>query len=302
MAEQISTGDRLCPPHYDLRSKTPKGSTRSMKSIRSESSMSSTRYTRSKESIKVCKSTRILDPRRKLFTKNNAYVFVSTIFFIGCTAFVVYRGYRCFDKYLKKPEHTEISYKSSKSYPFPSFTLCNSYKQSYNSNQMKECQLEKPEYLEGGKWVGTNCTDPKILHNQVAATYEDLGIKNIQIYTYALSDNYYWIKPGNLEWKLALTRSYQRCFTFSIPENIVREGIEKVGVVSEAFDVLYLHKEGTFSAPIPGSLIKSRYEEIYEASVTHESIELLNYDGKDCNNDGEYNYDKCKQDYIYKVL
>ena len=264
-------------------------------------------------------TTRILNPtgvttgqkwKGQFFTKNNAFVFVSTIFFIGCTAFVVYRGYRCFDKYLKKPEHTEISYKSSKSYPFPSFTLCTSYKQSYNGDQMKECQLEKYEYLKGGKWVGTNCTDPKILHNQVAATYEDLGIKGIQIYTYALSDNYYWIQSGNLEWKLALTRPYQRCFTFSIPDDIVREGIErvgvdgikKVGVVSKAFDTLYLHKEGTLSAPIPGSLLKSRYEEIYEASVTHESIELLNYDGKNCNNDGEYNYDKCKQDYIYKVI
>ena len=266
--------------------------------------------TRSKGSKKIQTSTKIWDPRSKLFTKNNAYVFVSTIFFIGCTAFVVYRGYRCFDKYLKKPEHTEISYKSSKSYPFPSFTLCTSYKQSYNVDQMKECQLEKHEYLQGGKWVGTNCTDPKILHNQVAATYEDLGIKSIQIYTYALSDNFYWIQSGNLEWKLALTRPYQRCFTFSIPDDIVREGIqkvgvegiEKVGVVSKAIDTLYLHKEGTLSAPIPGSLLKLKYEEIYEASVTHESIELLNYDGKNCNNDGEYNYDKCKQDYIYKVL
>ena len=96
-------------------------------------------------------TTRILDPtgqKRKghFFTKNNAFVFVSTIFFIGCTAFVAYRGYRCFDKYLKKPEHTEVSFKSSKNYPFPSFTLCTCYKQSYNDYQMKECQLERSEY------------------------------------------------------------------------------------------------------------------------------------------------------------
>ena len=264
--------------------------------------------TRSKGSIKVRKSTKILDPS-KLFTKNNAYVFVSTIFFIGCTAFVVYRGYRCFDKYLKNPKNSEVSYESSKNHPFPSFTLCASPKQSYNGNQMMtECQLEKHEYLQGAKWVGTNCTDPKILHNQVAATYEDLDIKSIQIYTYALSDNYYWILPGKLEWKLALTFQFRKCFTFSIPDNIVREGIEKVGVVSngvvsKAFDTLYLHKEGTLSAPIPGgSLLQLKYEEIFVASVTHESIELLNYDGKSCNNDGEYNYDKCKQDYLYKVL
>ena len=84
---------------------------------------------------------------------------------------------------------------------------------------------------------------------------------------------------------------------------MVREGIKEVGVVSKAttFGTLYLHQEGTLSAPIPGSL-KSEYDEVQQASVTHESIELLNYDGKNCNNDVEYNYDKCKQDYIYKVL
>ena len=312
MAEQISAdqltifqqGVKLCPPHYDSttqRSKNPKGSTGSMKSMRSTSSMSSTRYTRSKELIKVCKSTRILNPRGQLFTKNNAYVFLSTILFLGCIAFVAYRGYRCFDKYLKKPEHTEISYKSSKSYPFPSFTLCATYKDSYNGEQMKECQLERSEYIEGGTWVGkggNNCTDPKILHNKVAASYEDLVIKSIHILTYAASDNYYWIQPSNwslLKVKLALTRPYQRCFTFSIPDNIVREGIKSVSIRSKPFDSFYIHKEGTLWAPITGSLLKSKYDEIYHASVTHESIQLLNYDGMNCNNNGKYNYDKANK-------
>jgi hypothetical protein len=249
-----------------------------------------------------------LNPRGQLFTTDNAYVFISTILFLGCIAFVAYRGYRCFDKYLKKPEHTEISYKSSKSYPFPSFTLCALYKDSYNGNQMKKCQLERSDYIEGGTWVGkggNNCTDPKILHNQVAASYEDLVFKGMLILTYAASDNnYYWIKPSNwslLNGNLALTRPYQRCFTFSIPDNIVRDGIKSVSIMSKPFDTLYIHKEGTLWAPISGSVLKSKYDEIYHASVTHESIQLLNYDGMNCNNDGKYNYDKCKQDYIYKV-
>ena len=110
----------------------------------------------------VCKPTRILNPRGQLFTTDNAYVFISTILFLGCIVFVAYRGYRCFDKYLKKPEHTEISYKSSKSYPFPSFTLCASQNVSYNDNQMKECQLDRIKYIYGFQWVGKggiNCTN-----------------------------------------------------------------------------------------------------------------------------------------------
>ena len=243
----------------------------------------------------------------QLFTKFSFYGFVSTLLFIGCSAFVAFRGYKCFDKYLKKPQHSEISFESNKNHPFPSFTLCASEKDSYNDNQIKECQLERNQYLNHGQWVGKggiNCTDPKLLHNQAAASYEDLGIELIEIYTYAGSDNYYRIQPSNwsfLEWKLALLIPYQRCFTFSIPNNIVYEGVRVVYITSKAFDTLYLHKEGTLSAPTPGSSSKSKYADLYAASVTHESVELLNYDGKNCNNDGEYNYDKCKQDYIYKV-
>ena len=76
----------------------------------------------------------------QLFTKKNFLAFVSTILFIGCAAFVAFRGYKCFDKYLKKPQHSEISFESSKNHPFPSFTLCLSEVDSYNTNLLKECQ------------------------------------------------------------------------------------------------------------------------------------------------------------------
>ena len=307
-------------------------STSSMRSIGSMGSMSSTGSMRSKGSIKVHKrrltTTRTLDSTAvhtqqgvtteqksktsgvsksklgQLFTKNNFVVFVSTILFIGCTAFVAFRGYRCFDKYFKKPEHTEISYKSSKNHPFPSFTLCASPDDSYNDDQMRECQLETNDYIIKGPWVGkggVNCTNPKILHNQAAANCEDLKVGWILIHTYAGEDSHF-IQPSLIEWKLALVDDlYKRCFTFTIPDNILREGIQRVQIHSKPFDLLYLHKEGTLSAAIPGSSLSAKYADLYDAFVTHESIELLNYDGKNCNNDGEYNYDKCKQDYIYKV-
>ena len=244
---------------------------------------------------------------RKLCTRKNSYAFFSSILFIGCTAFVAYCGYSCYDKYLKKPTHSEVSYEASKNHPFPSFTVCASQSASYNYDQLKECQIEASGYLWSGPWVGkggSNCTDPKLLNKQVVANYEDLKIERIQIFTNAGSNDYHDIQPSFLEWKLALITSigpYQRCFTFSMPDNIVHEGILGVRIISQPFNTLYLHKEGTLTAPIPGSSLGATYADLYIASVTHESIELINYDGKNCNNDGEYNYDKCKQDYIYKV-
>ena len=247
----------------------------------------------------------------QLFTKKNFVVFISTILFIGCAAFVAFRGYKCFDKYLKKPQHSEISFQSSKNHPFPSFTLCLSEKDSYNTDQLLfKCQLEPSKYYIGSQWVGKggiNCTDPKILHSKAVANYKDLEIEFINILTYANDvGNYsnYYIQPSNLsflDWKVAFSRPNQRCFTLSIPEHIVHEGIHEVQINSKAFDKMYLHKEGALSAQIPGSQSSARYADLYTASVIHESIELLNYDGKHCNNDAEYNHDQCKQDYIYKV-
>ena len=187
---------------------------------------------------------------------------------------------------------------------------------------MKECQLERNEYLDGAKWVGKggfNCTDPKSLHHQVAADSGDLEIERIWIVTYALLNNVHNFQPNNFdslylttkpqinqnlsifEWKLALIWQYQRCFSFTIPDYIVRQDIKSVVIHSKPFDILYLHNEGTLSAPIPGSKMSAKYADLYQASVTRDSIKLLNYDGNYCNNDDEYNYDKCKQDYIDKV-
>ena len=249
----------------------------------------------------------------QLFSKNNAYTFVSSLLFLGCAVFVAYRGYLCFDKFSKKPIHSEVSFESSMNHPFPSFTLCASANVSYNDDQLKKCQLEWDEYVFGGQWVGEegiNCTNPKLLHKQVAATNKDLEIEQIAIFTYASSfdeDDYHSFQPSNwnvLGWKLAhhYTARPRRCFTFSIPDDIVHEGIRGVAIVSKVFDTLYLHKEGTLTAPIPGSSLRTKYVDLYRASVTHESIELLDYNGKNCKSDSKYNYDKCKLDYIYKVV
>ena len=178
----------------------------------------------------------------QLFSKNNAYTFVSSLLFLGCAVFVAYRGYLCFDKFLKKPKHSEVSFESSTNHPFPSFTLCASANVSYNEDQLKKCQLEWSEYVEveGGQWVGKggiNCTNPKLLHKQVAASKKDLEIELIAIFTYESSDEYYHsFQPSNwsvLEWKLAhhYTARPRRCFTFSIPDNIVQEGIRVVAIV-----------------------------------------------------------------------
>ena len=66
--------------------------------------------------------------------------------------------------------------------------------------------------------------------------------------------------------------------------------------------MLFLHKNGMISAPVPGATAAAKVKNIQSASVTYESVNLLNYDGKPCDNNNQYNYDECKQEYIYKVI
>ena len=102
----------------------------------------------------------------------------STALFIGCTIFVAIRGYKCFDKYLNEPEAVDISYKFSGILPFPSITICTKKEDTFNLEVLNKCQLSKEEYLNTGPLIGngsSNCTDPKILYNQVSANIETLG-------------------------------------------------------------------------------------------------------------------------------
>ena len=110
----------------------------------------------------------------QIFTKHNFRSFFSSILFIGCAAFVAFRGYSCFDKYLKNPEVTDISYKSINSLAFPSFTLCTKISHSYNLDRLKECQIEMESYVDDAQWVGkggNNCSDPEILWMNLVTSF-----------------------------------------------------------------------------------------------------------------------------------
>jgi hypothetical protein len=245
----------------------------------------------------------------QIFTKHNIRSFFSAILFIGCAAFVAFRGYSCFDKYLKNPEVTDISYKSINSLSFPSFTLCTKISYGYNLERLKECLIEMESYFDDAQWVGkegNNCTDPKILWMNLVTNYEDLEFEEVWIRTFVADHSFSKEEFQLWEWKLSrnVQQVGSRCFSFSIPEHIVLEGIVlvKIQPSKRSLKMLFLHKYDMISAPVPGATAAAKFKDIKIASVTYESVNLLNYDGKPCNDDNRYNYDDCKQEYIYKVI
>ena len=85
--------------------------------------------------------------------------FFSISLFAGCAIFVSIRGYKCFEKYLKKPQAVDISFQDTRKSIFPSFTLCPF--EPYKKKVLDECQINETEYKNGGPWVGNgnqNCT------------------------------------------------------------------------------------------------------------------------------------------------
>ena len=189
--------------------------------------------------------------------------------FIGILALVCFGGFlaqsfQCCLKFLKNPEHSEVKYKLSRNNDFPDFTLCP--------------------------------------HENSTNSFEDLQIQTIDIRTY--SENSYIFETRNwtaLSWKIAIIKQKKICFTFKIPQDIIRDGIEWVGIYAKGIKTLHLHRSGTLTAPVPVAILSGKFAKKYQTSVTHEVISLLSYEGIKCDANLLYNYDECKIKYILKV-
>ena len=138
----------------------------------------------------------------KIQNKNNFSLLLASILFISCACFVAFRGYRCFEKYVTKPEAVSISYKFTGEIGFPSLTFCTTNENAYNDKVLQECGLKFSDYSLKGPWVGKgnkNCTDPKVLYNNAAAKVEALGIQRITINTYSSKNQGHVFKMEDIQ-------------------------------------------------------------------------------------------------------
>lgn len=235
------------------------------------------------------------------------YFLCLTIFFIPCLTFVGLRGYKCFIKYFNKPEAFKVSFQFSGNEYFPSLTFCSNREDTYDSDIFTECQVSLNDYTKMGPWVGKgspNCTDPKILYDRAVIKIGNLGIKMVQLYTFSKKYAFDSKKLLSLKWNVAPFYPTRKCYTMTIPKEILKEGIEKVEIKSKTFGLIYLHQKGLFRADMTGASIQpidQNKMDGFAIDVSHESRHMLNYNGNPCNGETDYKYDECKQEYIYKV-
>ena len=234
----------------------------------------------------------------------------SLLLFLGCASFVTYRGYDCFQKYLEKPEAIHVAIKSSQSQAafFPSISFCSF--EPLKENILKGCNLTSKDYRDDNVWVGkghANCTDPKILSDQINYGLDDLwqDIAQFWIKTFDQRNAYaMYANDTRLKWTSFSENSFLSCHTMTLPENIVELGIDILLIFFKPWTSLTIlwHEDGLFDTDMPdscpGIMVK---ENGYYIPIGHETLELLEYDGENCEKSKDYKLDRCRHEVIEKV-
>jgi hypothetical protein len=237
----------------------------------------------------------------------------SLILFLGCASFVTHRGYKCFQKYLENPEAIDVAFKSSGSQIafFPSITFC-SWNEPLKENILKNCNLTSEDYLKKNVWVGqghANCTNPKVLRDQMIYGLDDLKMEihyfNIGTYeTSYLDSTLIYPNDSRIQWKSIMESSWQTCHTMKLPKTMVELGIRYFVILFKSWHSLYTpwHEDGLLYTDMPDSCDDLLFNGTgYEIAIGHETLDLLDYDGKNCEKSKDYKLDKCRHEFIEEV-
>ena len=248
----------------------------------------------------------------------------SVILLLGCSIFVLFKGYECFKKFLKKHEGSRIEYVFAGSLPFPAITFCpinvpHSLPKPYDEKVMKVCNLTPGEYPKKGPWIGTgspHCTDPEIFRDLVTVQLKDMRINDIVIKTFSNLYNVSNILNTTLvDWErnYGTPHSYP-CHTMKISKDVAKEGIKSInfGIQSNSIStfgipkdkttfLLFVHDVGLLQADLPSASPNMNFYAATFAPVEIEVVDLLQYNGQPCKRDKNYRWDHCRQNLIYTV-
>ena len=147
------------------------------------------------------------------------------------------------------------------------------------------------------------CKDPKSLYERAKTKIDILGLEFIRINTFEGPNVFDSKTYKSLAWKEAQWNGRgraERCFTLTIPNKLIREGISELTFKSKKTEAIFLHQKGLYRTDMmPESTVQISAVEI--VSITHEQINVLDFDGETCDSESNYRLDLCKNDVIVKV-
>ena len=97
----------------------------------------------------------------------------------------------------------------------------------------------------------------------------------------------------------------QRCFTFQVPDWIIKKGIFTISIFFKstiAMD-LYVHQKGLLKSALPSTYLSLKTDagQVSRVKVVRENLHMLDHDGEPCNDNDTFDWFKCKHEFIFKV-
>ena len=97
---------------------------------------------------------------------------LSLLISIACLTFVLYQGYKCWNKYATVPKSTDVSIEKARQYP--DVTICPRH--FWSSSKLHKCNLTFYSYFGQHQWTSDNqnCTDPRQVYEEMVGKVSDL--------------------------------------------------------------------------------------------------------------------------------
>ena len=243
----------------------------------------------------------------------NAQRFLNWLIFSACLLFVLWQCYLALEKFLKVPRATSLTIQESRNYPIPRFTICPLEKSlEFNQEILDGCgsaftggRYEK--YKSEGRWIGygdTNCTDPKILHDNIMVKPKDL-LHYARI-KYFLKSYATKVHQNSSSWIPVYKRDRGRCFELTIkPENQFNYGIREVEIYiwfkAGSKQRIYFHPPGEFLASRQRQYLDLGINEKVELDLEHQIDNVLSLGQQSCHPDPDYDRDQCMQRILFNT-
>ena len=170
--------------------------------------------------------------------------FFRAFVFLSCLGIVIWQCWRCLEKFLSKPQVTQLSIVNSAGKIFPSITVCRAYLQ--NLTILSNCGITKHQYYREAIWSNQDidgCGDPKELFYSTTVKLEDL-ISEVHIRSFNKSTTVFDNKT-----KLFYPVHFDLgiCYTFLPPEEHLRDGIFRIIFVVKRMVRIYVHTNGVLA-------------------------------------------------------
>ena len=218
-----------------------------------------------------------------------------TLVFLCCLGIVIWQCWRCLEKFLSRPQGTQLTIVKSAGKMFPSVTVCPAT--SNNSTLLSVCNIKQKLYYKKGIWSNQDidgCGDPKELFYSTTWKLEDL-VSAVSVTSFTDSVTKFENATELFHPFEKMTIVPDRCYEFQAPEEILTDGIYRIVFEFKKKVKVFVNTNGVFAVNQQANQNKILVspKKRYHVKVDYSSYKMLDFQGAPCNNEKGYHFDKC---------